>query len=241
MQKEARTGREQIKVTFRYTDPLTMITYETKRTLNVAGTYTGEGRLPVYVPFEMMKGIYPQLHEDCTVQVVRFRLVDNDMLEELREHRPIWFAEPNPMGEKTEWGKNGIPYYLFAMDIDDTLLRNAEHTMETSIMVNKVSTVVVFGLSVCAGFLVGFLMVRSRKKEIALLRTLGTPNFSIYLGFMLEQMLCILVGTALGGLAFRWQPINQLGFFAAVYFIGLSLALMIFLSKNLMTSLKEEE
>ena len=84
-------------------------------------------------------------------------------------------------------------------------------------------------------------MIRQRKREISLMRTLGTPNWKILLEFAAEQLLCLLAGTIVGGLFFLWQPIQRLGLFVLVYALGLCAALVIFLNSNLLTNLKEAE
>ena len=98
-----------------------------------------------------------------------------------------------------------------------------------------------FALSAGAGFFVGFLMIRQRKREIALMRTLGTRNGAVYLGFALEQILCVVVGAALGGAPFGWHPVERLLIFIGIYFIGLTAALLVFLHQNLLSTLKEGE
>ena len=54
-------------------------------------------------------------------------------------------------------------------------------------------------------------------------------------------MLCVAVGTVLGGSYALWRPVGQLGLFLAIYFLGLSAALLIFLRRNLLTTMKEDE
>ena len=170
-------------------------------------------------------------------------LKNNDDLESLRTESKKWFAEPNPLGEKTPYEGNELyyDYYPFALNINDELLQRATTTLQTSITTNRICTVIVLCLSAAAGFLIGFLMVRNRKKEIALMRTMGTPNRSIYWGFTLEQMLCVILGIVLGGSYNGWHPADRLGILAAIYFVGLTVALQIFLHKNLLTTIKEDE
>ena len=103
------------------------------------------------------------------------------------------------------------------------------------------STALVFVLTAGAGFLIGFLMVRSRKRDIDLMRTMGTSNGLIYLSFAAEQMLCLIVGTAAGAATYTWQPLIPLVIFMGIYFAGLSAALIIFLRSNLLTAIKKDE
>ena len=113
--------------------------------------------------------------------------------------------------------------------------------MRNSLTINKICTTLVFVLSAGAGFFAGFLVVRSRKKEIALMRTMGTSNSSIFVCIVFEQMLCVVLGTLLGGSYFLFQPVVRLAAFVGIYFVGLSIALLVFLYTNLLTTIKEDE
>lgn len=216
-------------------------------TLTVAGTYSlpdADASPKLYAPWAVLPPVYKQLELLPKADCISATLIDNDTIAEFREYSKNWFAEPNISGEHTDWHYFTYVYYdhyPFALDINETLLKRAADTLETSIAINRASALLVFALSAGAGFFVGFLMVRSRKREITIMRTMGTPGFSIYLGFVLEQMLAVVLGTALGGACFRWQPITQLGLFVGIYFVGLTAALIIFLRKNLMSTMKEDE
>lgn len=209
--------------------------------LKVVGTYMGGDGKTIYCPYAIGEQVYAELDEFMNVQAIRATLRNNDELEELRTVSKRWFAEPNPLGEKTPWGEFGYDYYPYALDINDDLLQRSSATLQNSISTNRICTAIVLCLSAAAGFLIGFLMVRNRKKEIALMCTMGTPNRSIYFGFTLEQMLCVVLGIVLGGSYNGWHPADRLGILAVVYFVGLTVALQIFLHKNLLTTIKEDE
>ena len=113
--------------------------------------------------------------------------------------------------------------------------------LEDSIKFNRTVTLVVVALSAVSGFLVGFLMIRRRKREILLMRMVGESNARVYAGFALEQMICIILGIAVGGAYYNWNPINKLAIFAVAYFVALSFALVIFMSKKLINNVKEDE
>ena len=212
--------------------------------LTVAGTYTGGNGRNFYCPYQVCEQVYTRLREPMVVQSIRGTLSDNDCLEELRTVSRNWFAEPNALGTETPWtAPEDFFYnaYPFALSIDDTLLHRAVVTLKTSIAVNRACSAVVMGLSAVAGFLLGFLTIRSRKREITLMRALGTGNGAVWLSFMAEQMLCVAAGTILGGAVFLWRPALRLLAFLGIFFLGLTLALVIFLHSNLITTAKEEE
>lgn len=241
VQTDEETGAEYVELYFEVMGRDALITHTLK--LRVVGTYRGGDGKTIYGPYTVCEQVYSELGEVMVVQAMRATLKSNDDLEELRTVSMQWFAEPNPLGEKTPYEGNewSYDYYPFALSINDELLRRASATLQTSINTNRICTVIVLALSAMVGFLIGFLMVRSRKKEIALMRTMGTPNRSVYFGFALEQMLCVTLGIALGGAYNLWQPAARLVILAATYFVGLTVALLIFLRKNLLTTIKEDE
>ena len=215
-------------------------TYEHELDLLVAGTHPGDGGI-IYCPYSVVKGIYVKTDRKAEVAFITAVLADNDLLDQARAEARYWFPEPDLAGTKIPWTFSYYTHYPYALRIDDSQLRALEETLQNSLTINRLCTTLVFVLSAGAGFFVGFLMVRSRKREIALMRTMGTPNGSIFAGFLLEQLLCALPGTLLGGSYFLFQPFLRLAAFVGIYFAGLSIALLIFLHTNLLTTIKEEE
>lgn len=200
---------------------------------SVAGYHTNNSR--IYCPAATVVTVNRRLYITVKYDSVSGILIDNYSIDSLREAASKWFAEPKLTNDTLS------ERYSYALKIDDSQLRAADEAMERSYTINRICTAVVFALSASAGFVIGFLMVRSRKKEIALMRTMGTPNRSVYFAFVLEQMLCVILGIVLGGAHNQWQPMNRLCILAAIYFVGLTVALLIFLRKNLLTTIKEDE
>ena len=217
------------------------IMMKARHTFRVAGYYTDPGNSRIYCPYLTMEEIHVTLHKSKVIEEIGAVLNDNARFAQLREVVDHWFAKPNPIGEQTLWGRYGYEYYLYAMDIDDAMLSNLETNIKNSLRLNQLSTAVVFALSVGTGFLTGFLVVRSRKREIALMRTMGASHPGIFAELALEQMLCVVLGIILGGSYTLWNPISKLALFGSIYFVGLSIALIVFLRKNLLTTIKEDE
>ncbi len=219
-------------------------------TLKIVGTYTeGDGK-SIYCPYSIVKQVYDELGEIIIVRSLSATLKDNRRLDEFREKMSLCFLEPAPDGKKTSWGgmidvglstKYTEKSYAYAIDIDDNNLFDLSAILEDSIKFNRTVTVFVVILSVISGFLVGFLMVRRRKREILLMRMVGESNARVYVGFALEQMICIILGIAIGGAYYMWNPMDKLAIFAVAYFVALSFALVIFMSKKLIRNVKEDE
>lgn len=217
-----------------------IVTHQYRLELEVVGTHQANNET-VYCPYSVIRGIYVQLDRKTEVDFITAVLTDNDLLDEAREEARYWFPEPDLSGTKIPWKFGSYTYYPYALRIDDSQLRSLEETLRNSLTINKICTTLVFVLSAGAGFFAGFLVVRSRKKEIALMRTMGTSNSSIFVCIVFEQMLCVVLGTLLGGSYFLFQPVVRLAAFVGIYFVGLSIALLVFLYTNLLTTIKEDE
>lgn len=240
-QTDEQTGAEYVELLFEVLNYDTPMRYTLR--LQVAGTYRGGDGKTIYCPFPVCQQVYTELGEFPVLQSLGATLKNNDDLETFRAEALRWFAVPNALGEKTPYEGDDLSYsyYPYALNINDELLQRACATLQTSITTNRICTVVVLCISAVASFLLGFLTVRHRKREIALLRTIGTANRAIYGGFALEQMLCVVLGIGLGGAYDLWRPAGRLATLALTYFVGLSAALLIFLHQKLLTIIKEDE
>lgn len=219
----------------------TAILKDHNEVLKIVGYYTDPGNSRIYCPYPVMQKVFAHMGVSKRIEELGAILNDNSKIELLKEDAALWFAEPNPLGEKTEWGRFGYDFYLYALDIDDTMLHNLETNMKNSMLLNQLAALIVFILSAGAGFLTGFLVIRSRKREIAIMRTLGASHASIFAELALEQLFCVFAGIIVGGSYSLWQPVDRLSLFGAIYFMGLTVALIVFLRKNLLTTIKEDE
>lgn len=202
----------------------------------VAGSYTNSiDSRDIYCSFRPLMTCAARIGRSAALDYISATLINNNEIADLRQMCNEWFLDPD------EPDMMPRDYVGYALIINSETLENLAITLENSIAINEICTFLVFVLSAGAGFFLGFLMIRSRKREIILMRTLGRANFSIYLSYAFEQMLCILAGAALGGLAFSWQPVERLGIFVGIYFVGLSAALVVFLNSKLLTTVKEDE
>ena len=212
-----------------------------RKEFKVVGTYTDPGNRNIYCSGYGVEWIYGNLKQTKPVEELGIVLKDNRDLEALREDAAKWFATPNPTGALTEWGRWGNDYFTFALDINDSMLRSLSESMQSTVRLNRIAAALVFLLSAGAGALIGFLILRARKREILLMRTLGASNVEIYKELTLEQLLCIGGGILVGGSYGLWQPVVQLLVFCAAYWAGLTAAMKVFLRRNLLTAIKEEE
>ena len=205
--------------------------------LEILGTYEGSSDRIIYCPWNTYVSILNAMGRGETADALHATLRNNLELPLLQETAALAFAEPDPSNAGLETVGN---YYL-ALDINDSQLSQAETNLENSMTLNRIAAALVLLLSAAAGAFIGFLMIRNQRKEIILMRTMGTPPGQIYAGFAIEQMLFVVLGAILGGSKFMWSPPLWLALFICVYYLGLSVTLLATLRKNLLTTLKEEE
>lgn len=205
--------------------------------LEIVGIYEGQDTKTLYCSWSAYVFIVRSMGDLESADAMYATLRDNRELDRLRDRASKWFAQP----DRNAAGLSSIDDYYLALDINDSQLEQAKQTLENSLTVNRIVAILVFCLSAGAGAFVGFLMIRSRKQDIVLMRTMGTPDGKIYFSFAVEQMIFVLLGALAGGAGFRWTPVLWLALFVCVYFVGLSAALVIMLRGNLLTTIKEEE
>lgn len=208
------------------------------RTFTVGGTHRVNDTL-IYCPFQTIQSVYSDVSHSLSLDSIQATLVDNDTLDHVYELAKSWFATPDPTGAKTPWDYSWHHYYPYAMVVDNEQLLNAERILKTSMLVNEICAYLLFVLSAGASLFVGFLMIRQRKHEIILMRSLGTEKIRIFCSFFGEQMIYLLSGIFIGGLFFLWQPISKLFIFLCIYMTGIILSLAVFLNSNLLSNLKE--
>ena len=205
--------------------------------LVLAGTYQGSNNRCIYCPWDSYVAMAKTVGSGDEADSLSATLRDNNLLTQLREEASRYLAQPDPNAA----GLDMVGEYYLALDINDYQLTQAKTNLENSMTVIRIGTALVLTLSAGAGAFVGFLIIRNRKREIILMRTMGTPAYGIFGSFALEQLACVVLGVVLGGAAFLWRPLEQLLLFVVIYALGLTLALLVFLRKNLMATIKEDE
>lgn len=237
-------GTESVTLTFNYVIPSDRMPPKTvshTQSFSVVGYYTDPGNSRFYVPYPAMEWLYAKLGASKLIEGIGAILKDNNDLPALREEMSYWFASPNPAGEKTPWGKFDFDYYFYALDIDDNLLNTLTADLQSRLLLNRFAATAVLLMAAGASFLTGFLVIRSRKRELSLMRTLGASQKEIFLELFLEQGVRVLLGIFAGGWFFRWQAVVQLSLFCGIFLAGLALALAIFLRANLLSTMKEDD
>ena len=167
-----------------------------------------------------------------------FRLGQTDRLDELR-------------GALEEagftWVHSGNRKVNCAL-IEDEVYLNTTHSMERQIQYVGVLYDALYLLAGIIGFVLAWLLVQSRRKEIAVMRALGTPPGRIVGNFLAEQAILILVGLCLGvwlsrlaGAAPNRTQLLLTGAFFGLWLLASALCLIAGLLKKSYAALTEPE
>lgn len=208
-------------------------------TCRVAGYYVGSSTA-VYLPWGSGERLTESLHRTGVLDALRFTLRDNDQLADFRERAGAYFAEPKANGAKTPCTLMNYRYFPYALDIDDSLLLQAEKNLRSGLLLYSLTQTLIFLLTAVAGFLAGFLTIRQQSREILLMRTMGMPPARIFAIYFVEQTAVSLSGCVIGGAAFGWNPPGYLLALWGLYETGACAAIILFLARNLLNSMKEE-
>lgn len=130
--------------------------------------------------------------------------------------------------------------------IDDKNLNQSAGNLKKTIGFMVTIYVAVLFLVLGIGFVVSYLFIRTRKQEIAIMRSMGTGDKTVFRMFFFEQMLLCLLGGAIGvgisGLFFLTTP-NYLGLviYLMFYLIGSVIAIVTVNRKNVLAILSAAE
>ncbi len=211
----------------------------------IAGTYTGTGA--VYCPWSVWYELSQTANGFCVLDSIGATFRSNGEIRQFWDMvGSLFFVEPSADGTKTEWISSPVyKYYPYALSINDTTLRQTMSSLSFNQSIMSYLSWAVIVLSTGGGFLTGFLLVRQRKRELALQRVLGVSLLSMFLGVMTEEWLSAAAGTVLCVAVFlsvthASPPWGYIAVFLVVYTVGLSAALTGFLRKDFTRELEGE-
>ncbi|MBQ7601786.1 MAG: hypothetical protein IJU49_06470 [Lachnospiraceae bacterium] len=132
--------------------------------------------------------------------------------------------------------------------IEDTLLNSSVASLERHIAYMKILFAVTYLLAAVIGFVISYLMTKSRRKELAMMRSMGAGRVRTFFAFFAEQLVLALIGSAAGILVITLafgslssaQWLYFLGYFAC-YLLGIALSITVMNRVNVMDILTKED
>ena len=132
--------------------------------------------------------------------------------------------------------------------VDDSLFVDTITVYERSLSLLNVVQTLVYVLSIGISFLVSYLNIRSRRLELAVMRSMGTRYIALYVEVLCEHAIFFLiggllatVGSLLFGMISEAQQVKTIGTFMLCYLLGVALAVAQVTSGQIMQTLKGKE
>jgi ABC-type antimicrobial peptide transport system permease subunit len=212
----------------------------------VVGSYFQGSRSPVfYVPWNLLLDIkmgtdlgilLPEDHEDPDSPMIAG--LPNEYLAESVDSATIIPKDPRNLDALRDYlEENGysqvgiIRSNRLAVVIEDKALADGLLSIQQHLSSLNFIIPIMLLLSGVIAFILSYLLTRHRLPEFAVMRSLGTKKFQVYLAFFLEQFFLLLIGVlpVASVLLARpeWLPAVQrnLLLFLAVYTLGIVIAI----------------
>ena len=172
-------------------------TKATAITLKVVGNYTGDADA-IYCPWNVVASLQKQLDGKITADRLSATVLDNRKLDEFRVLLERHFAEVDPSGRQTEiYNSPVLRSQPFAATLHDEALRQTLNELNRNLQMLKRLLPLVIGLELAVGFFLCFFRIQTRKRELAVTRSLGARRSEVLLMLFVETAIWSLLGVIL--------------------------------------------
>ena len=218
---------------------LTVTTPWGEISMRVIGSYLSEGEDAVFAAWEPMSALVAKNGVAAEAHSMAFTVADNRQLGEMKTVLRKYFV-PASRTNKTS--------NMHGLVMDDSLFIDTVVVLERGLALMRVVRVLVYVLSVGVSFLIAFLKIRTRKLELAVMRSMGTRSITLYVEVLCEHILMFLLGAVATcgfaiplGLLSGQNDLSVVGVFMLCYLVGVVLAVAQVTSGNIMQTLKGKE
>ena len=218
---------------------LTVTTAWGEISMCVIGSYLSEGENAVFVAWEPMSALLAKNDVAAEAHSMAFTVADNRQLGQMKTVLHKYFV-PASRTNKTA--------NMHGLVMDDSLFIDTVVVLERGLALMRVVRVLVYVLSIGVSFLIAFLKIRTRKLELAVMRSMGTRSITLYVEVLCEHILMFLLGAVAAcglaiplGLLSGQNDLSVVGVFMLCYLVGVVLAVAQVTSGNIMQTLKGKE
>lgn len=187
--------RKDEKSTELYADPLDTTVYEIAGYADLYGKWSAGGANvtpDVLVPFQLIRDSHARQKIPFYADAVSFRVSDALKLNEFKqEMKELGLQNRNPLSK--ERTLNGM-----ALTVNDAAFIDTANHLRQVIDTVRAFFPFLMALIAGVGYLVTLLLLNSRKKEAALLRSIGLGRWRCFRIFFMEQLLLAVSGIVLG-------------------------------------------
>lgn len=209
----------------------------TERIIQVAGMVSGGRSGRLYVPYRWLTAWQRTVPEKVYAESCTFIVADNYRMDEIRAALEKYFVVPDPRmsGDDDSFGYK----------ILDEVFNASIKRINDNIRLMKALVPSLYVAASLIGFLVSFLMMRTRTREFAVMRSLGVKHACVTAAACFEQTLLTLLGGAVGAAVLTLVGMGgKLAagcVFLACYLFGSLVSAVWITNVNVMKLLKSEE
>ena len=181
------------------------------------------------------------LSDNCSTKytdILRATINDNYKLNEFKAKAKKDYVS---VGEKMFTGTK-----FYALTVYDDIFTKALTQIQRNIQFLKAVYPLVVVFSFVIGYLVSYLFTRNRKKEVAVMRSLGISRFKVFITIMIELTAINVIGTLLGIVICHYLlkinvTINEIALFLIANTLGAALSAIRISSGSVMAIMKDKE
>ena len=204
----------------------------------VVGTYLSEAEA-VFVPWQLWADMLEQDGQSRKAHSMSFTISDNRRLVEAKTALLDYFIPASRLNKSA--GSLGLV-------IDDSLFIDSVVVLERGMALMRVVQILVYVMAVGISFLVAFLTIRTRRLELAVMRSMGTRYIMLYVEVLCEHLIFFMAGALVAwpislvlGMPPSGENLNTIGIFLICYLIGVIFAVSQVTSGQIMQILKGKE
>ena len=201
--------------------------------------YYNKDESAVYASWDALNDVFRNKGVNTTANSMSFTVADNRQLNELKQMLSEFFAPAS-----TVYQGGSKPGLI----IDDALFRDQVTILERGILLMQIVQTLILLLSISIGCLLAYLNIRTRRLELAVMRSLGTRRGALYTEVLCEHAMFCLLGVALAILGITMfaavpnaQQFKLIGIFIFCYLLGVAVAVWQVTSGKIMQTLKGKE
>lgn len=134
------------------------------------------------------------------------------------------------------------------MVIDDQVFMDSVNNLMRHIDYMNILYIAIYAISIGIGFIVSYLLTKTRKPEFAIMRSMGTSKGKTFTAFFIEQMLLCIFGVllAVAGSTFFYGSLSELQFYSVLgyfgcYIVGIAIAIIAMNKTNVLQILTARE
>ena len=204
----------------------------TEITVRVVGSITeGDG---LYLPWALYESSVPNLHAATPADALSFRLKDNRLIDRFQQDAAAFYAPPGVDATSSS-------HHEYMLTIRDTQLRENLFAANRNLQSMRLMIPAFFAGALGTSLLLAAILLRTRRREYAILRSMGQPSSFILLQGTAEPLLASLPGVGLALAIMHSTEMLRLLPLLAAFLLGSLLPTLRYVTQPILNQVKGEQ